>query len=141
MERDFKGIWIPKEILSNVNLNMTEKIYLAIFNQYNKNMVFTENLMQHTVSYSSVVRVRNRLMALNLIENPFTKDAVNAKEWVLHNTDEGDTCEWCGKKYPLLETHHFPIPKCAGGTETVQICPNCHSAFHYICRRNTNGKR
>ena len=32
MERDFKGIWIPKEIWLSKELNITEKILLSVIN-------------------------------------------------------------------------------------------------------------
>ena len=43
----------------------------------------------------------------------------------------GYVCEWCGVKTSVLCAHHYPIPKSKGGTETVNICCNCHHEFHY----------
>lgn len=46
-------------------------------------------------------------------------------------------CEWCGCKTMVLHQHHYPIPKKNKGTETVNICPNCHYEYHsltYILR-------
>lgn len=40
-------------------------------------------------------------------------------------------CEWCGCRTVSTAAHHYPISKADGGTETVNICPNCHSEFHY----------
>lgn len=38
------------------------------------------------------------------------------------------TCFYCGDPVLLsrLEQDHFPIPACAGGTETVDACQQCH---------------
>ena len=41
-------------------------------------------------------------------------------------------CEWCGNMVPLLEKHHFPIPRAFGGLHTVSICHNCHTKFHKL---------
>ncbi len=41
-------------------------------------------------------------------------------------------CSWCGSRTPVLQSHHYPIRRVRGGTETVRICPNCHYTFHYL---------
>ncbi len=41
-------------------------------------------------------------------------------------------CEWCNCKTLVLEEHHYPISKSDGGEKTVNICPNCHRAYHSI---------
>ena len=47
--------------------------------------------------------------------------------------NNGDlTCEWCGTKTFMLNSHHYPIPKSQGGKKVVHICPNCHYEFHYL---------
>ena len=43
-------------------------------------------------------------------------------------------CEWCRSKTLGLHAHHYPTPKAEGGTETVNICPNCHTEFHALTR-------
>lgn len=40
-------------------------------------------------------------------------------------------CAWCGEDSVNLVGHHYPIPKSEGGTETVDICPNCHARCHH----------
>lgn len=42
-----------------------------------------------------------------------------------------EICEWCNSQVITLESHHYPIPKSEGGKKTVDICPDCHSAFHH----------
>jgi len=39
-------------------------------------------------------------------------------------------CEWCHIKTTYLHSHHYPIKKSMGGTNTVNICQVCHSEFH-----------
>ena len=41
-------------------------------------------------------------------------------------------CEWCQSDCMVLHNHHYPIPKHLGGTDTIPICPNCHSEFHRL---------
>jgi hypothetical protein len=41
-------------------------------------------------------------------------------------------CTWCRTATVRLHEHHYPVRKKDGGTETVSICPNCHSEFHAL---------
>ncbi len=41
-------------------------------------------------------------------------------------------CQWCKSQTYRLNAHHFPIAKKDGGKETVDICANCHSEFHWL---------
>lgn len=44
-------------------------------------------------------------------------------------------CFWCkGSTYSLQE-HHYPIPRSKGGTEVIQVCPNCHYEYHSLSQR------
>ena len=67
-----------------------------------------------------------------------TKDIVTAlKNKKMQGLGIGEfTCEWCGVNTHVLHKHHYPIPKCEGGTETVYICPNCHHEFHCMQRKH-----
>lgn len=47
--------------------------------------------------------------------------------------DANRTCEWCLGSTLVLHSHHHPIQRSLGGTETVDICPNCHYEFHFLC--------
>lgn len=53
------------------------------------------------------------------------------KTEILSEKETGNKiCEWCGCKTTVLHKHHHPVPKRLGGTETVNICSNCHGEFH-----------
>ena len=41
-------------------------------------------------------------------------------------------CKWCQSPSLLLHSHHYPIPKSHGGTDTVTICPQCPGEFHFL---------
>lgn len=41
-------------------------------------------------------------------------------------------CDWCLGTTVRLHSHHYPIKRCDGGKETVNICPNCHYEYHHL---------
>jgi hypothetical protein len=43
-------------------------------------------------------------------------------------------CEWCSCRTAWTHAHHYPVMRADGGTETVNICPNCHTEFHALTR-------
>lgn len=73
-----------------------------------------------------------KLREHNLIE--YKKSSPRQVKALVLNADIGNmkVCEWCGGKSIVLQKHHYPVPKAKGGTETVNVCPNCHYGFHYL---------
>lgn len=56
-------------------------------------------------------------------------------------------CENCGVICLELQGHHID-PDCNGGSNdednVVMVCPDCHSAFHTLCRKyeiSTRGRK
>lgn len=43
-----------------------------------------------------------------------------------------DGCKFCGIGNVNLHAHHYPVRRADGGTETINICPNCHTRFHML---------
>lgn len=41
-------------------------------------------------------------------------------------------CAWCKGDTLILHAHHYPITRENGGTETVNICANCHAEYHAL---------
>jgi hypothetical protein len=41
-------------------------------------------------------------------------------------------CHWCKGTSCILHEHHYPVKKSKGGQETINICPSCHSEFHFL---------
>lgn len=41
-------------------------------------------------------------------------------------------CPCCGGKTLILHSHHYPVPRHMGGTETIKLCPGCHYEYHYL---------
>lgn len=43
-----------------------------------------------------------------------------------------EKCAWCAYAGPSMHRHHYPVSAADGGTETIAICPSCHSEFHAL---------
>lgn len=52
--------------------------------------------------------------------------------WAISGYTYTSGCTTCGVDDVLLDKHHFPVRKKNGGTETIDICPNCHRKFHTL---------
>jgi len=135
-DRDFKGVWIPKEIW-NMNMQLSDKLYLGIYKTTN-DINETDKIMGYTMSKSSILRIKQRLADLGYIK--YIDDPEQAKQFVIDMLDEGDTCDWCGRKNYVLHEHHYPVSKSKGGVDTVRICPNCHANFHYVFKEDNNAR-
>lgn len=140
MNKDFKGVWIPKEIwLSNDLSGEAKLLYGIILLECDEKGVCLAMKSYLSNFYRvSVESIRNSLK--ELIECGYVKE-LNHEEFVsnvlkkknLKNQGIGKRCcNWCNIKTFVLHEHHYPIPKSKGGTETVLICPNCHHEYHSI---------
>jgi len=88
------------------------------------------------ISKSTINRAINKLKSNNYIKIK-QLSATDRFNILNHKNMEGlgignKVCEWCGGKSLVLHEHHYPIQKKDGGTETVNICPNCHYEFHHL---------
>lgn len=127
-ERDFKGIFIPSKIVNDKFLNWNEKIYLSLANAgYSPKEI--EDIMLYSMSSHTIRKCKYSLSYKGYID--FKTPSV-VKQIVIEHRNDGYVCEWCGQKSYLLHKHHYPIPKSKGGVKTVNICPNCHCAYHQI---------
>lgn len=131
-ERDFKGVWISKDVWLDTRLNLTEKYYLAIYNQCEGIEGKADRIMEQIASKTTINTVKKSLKKLNLISS--ITDYEQAKKIVLQSKGQGEECEWCGERTYAIQRHHYPIPKSKGGDKTVGICPNCHSLYHLILK-------
>ena len=132
VDRDFKGLWIPKEVWLDTRLSVNEKFYLAMYLQFSKNEIKADRMMAQVASKPTICSIKKTLRELGLMD--MITDCEQAKELVLQRKGQGDSCEWCGTKTFALQEHHYPIPRYKGGKETVRICPNCHSEYHLILK-------
>lgn len=135
---NFDGIWISKDILDIEDINIREKIILAMkecdikWKNYNE-LGKVLGVMPDT-AYRCVSRLQKLgyLKTIKISKEEIVSSLKNKK----NSNGVGELeCEWCKSKTLVLHRHHYPIPKSKGGTETVNICPNCHQEFHYLENR------
>lgn len=129
--RDFKGVWIPKEIWLDRNLSIYEKFYISVYSDSGQEKIADEQ-MKGLVSQGTLSKIKKSLYEKRLLKKITTPQ--DAKKIVVNNKGKGIECEWCGCKTTAIQKHHYPIPKIKGGTETVNICPNCHYEYHLILK-------
>lgn len=91
------------------------------------------------MSSNSVRRAMSELMEAKLVEQVFAMSGEKAAKLIQAKTPQSDIglvalCEWCRCNTAWLHAHHFPVSRSDGGTETVDICPNCHAEFHALTR-------
>lgn len=132
---DFKGYFIPVEILKDTRLTTIEKMIASLEANGLKNRTNKEIAEFLAISNSKLASGFEKLKKLGYIsENTLSYEEI--KEIVLKEKENAKfVCEWCGRKCNILNEHHYPIPKSKGGTETVKICPNCHAEFHSVEQR------
>ena len=80
-QREFKGVWIPKEIWLDERLNLQEKFYLSIYKEI-QNEILTDKLMLVNISKSTLLKVKKGLYKKQLLRKITT--AKEAKEVVLN---------------------------------------------------------
>ncbi len=138
MERDFKGVWIPADIWNknDIRLSIAEKCYLGMINSG-----FSEREADYWMQksgYSSTSNIKAELYLKNLYipDSKKIDSPEKAKDFTLKHSHLGNKCEWCGCECYTLHEHHYPISRKAGGTKTVQICPNCHATYHSVFRED-----
>lgn len=132
---DFKGYFIPEEILRDTRLTAIERMIAALEINGLKNRTNKEIADFLAISPKHLAKGFEKLKELGYIDgNNLTYEEI--KETVIKEKKNAKfTCEWCGCKCNILNEHHYPIPKSKGGTEAVKICPNCHAEFHAIEQR------
>src|SRR6476620_2279981 len=79
MERDFKGIWIPKEIWLNEDLGWSEKLLLVEIDSLAKNgECFASN--EYFAQFLKCHKKHISRMISNLVEKGFLKNVIYYKE-------------------------------------------------------------
>lgn len=93
----------------------------------------TQNICQYISFLSPKIINDNidRLKKKKIIKSK-TTSLKDIKNDVIKGVPKKKKCQWCNGYALVLHKHHYPIPKSKGGTETVNICPNCHYGFHYL---------
>lgn len=132
---DFKGYFIPQEIWYDTKLNGSEKMIASLEMNGLKNRTNKEISDFLAISPKYLAKGFEKLKKLGYIKEEQLSYEDIKKIVLQEKRNAKYTCEWCGCKCNILNEHHYPIPKSKGGTETVKICPNCHSEFHSVEQR------
>lgn len=131
MERDLSFSSEYMKLASKYNLNSTELsilIYIENF-EFNNYYDFLKDFPIFRLKENTFQKIIRKLTALGLLPKE-NMSADEVKQALIEKKNYNFICEWCNEKVPVLQLHHYPIPKSKGGTETVKICPNCHYGFH-----------
>lgn len=123
------SIFIPLELLRNKTLTTNEKIYIATYYGFKKDINKTDNYMN--LNKIQLWKIKKKLFELGFLKAK-EKDIETLKKQTILKSHKGEKCEWCGEKCYILQEHHFPISAKDGGKEIVKICPNCHYTFHKL---------
>ena len=121
MNRDFKGIWIPKSLIKIAGCRLALRLcafYLKLENLSREDYLSALDL--------GLIEER-KLTNLEIKETLRSKKPQN----IFSDISMIETCQWCEGTTIILHSHHYPIPKCQGGKATVSICPNCHAEYLY----------
>ena len=86
MKREWKGIWIPKEIWLNEDLTLQEKIFLVeIMSLDGENGCFASN--DYFAKFFKISKTRVSLVIKSLIDKKFLSSHISidmGNRWVLH---------------------------------------------------------
>lgn len=115
------------------DLTTNEKLYLELYRNAGDDIRKVDLVMSDSLSYHCILHIKNHLNELGLIVVPEKLSSEDARAFAVENSHKGLKCDWCGMESYVLHEHHYPIPKCRGGKDTVHICPNCHSTYHAVC--------
>lgn len=114
MERDFKGVWIPKDIWLNKELSVVDRCLLAEINSldgedhcFATNEYFAEFF---NVSEATIKRSISQLKQLGLIETKMqtTKTGSQRVIWVIDGSNQNDE-RGCGQNAPTPVVKMTPI--------------------------------
>ncbi len=123
ISRDFKGIWIPREIWKNKEIRThIECIVNCFYFQKSLDSGLGKLLMRFGYSKKSFDRphdIKNFLCKKRNQSYPKSRLKLHA-------------CSWCDTTTYALHSHHYPIPSKHGGKEIVNICGTCHAEYHFL---------
>lgn len=115
-------------------LSVNDMFYLTELRLFGEE--HADKMMLRIISNRTLRRLKNSLVERGKMPKPKEITPEEAKELTIQLSHKGNKCEWCGQECYTLHKHHYPIPAHKGGTETVNICPNCHQTFHSLMGHN-----
>lgn len=116
INRDFKGVWISKEMIK-------------IFGWKNAILISSYKQGAPNLSKNDLRKIK-KLLNKKLSPSEIKNKVINIK-----GTKK---CSWCKQYCYITEFHHYPIKRSEGGLLKEEICGKCHSDFHFL--QNIEGK-
>lgn len=136
--KDFKGIWFPAEIMCDRKISVSaEKLYVILLQKFAFEKETTLAISNHSLSEYCLMPTSDISKALiSLQQNNYIKlSKMFASDKEVFDSLNGNFsrgCLFCGYDEIGLDKHHYPIRAKAGGTDIINICPNCHRLFHLL---------
>ena len=144
--------YFPNDFLDNVHLFSSSEVKIISFAIFSGVRPFGYNDLQCKtgISKSTVYEVVGALCERKILlisNNPTPSQIKNlCASLIFPNITIGKVnkenlndlavnfpaCAWCDCFSAKMQQHHYPIAKADGGTDTVSICPNCHSSYHAL---------
>jgi hypothetical protein len=138
MDDSIKQVYIPESMLQKRITPSAIKIYVELFCLSDNNRTLT--IENKIISQKLNIATRTVEMAIDeLTLNKYITQKITTPEdkvrilinKKMNNTGHGTyKCEWCKTNTTVIHSHHYPVSKKNKGTDTVNICPNCHCEFH-----------
>ena len=123
MNRSFQGIWIPKILSDKCGVILATKLVADHLGQFKLSRDDREKgLRLHVLERTCF----NGQEAVELIKRKLKQS------WSYSSLTPNARCSWCKCSTFTLHSHHWPVKKCEGGCQTIDICPNCHVEYHFL---------
>jgi len=118
VKREFTGVWIPHELIKTYGFKEAMCIAALWFEAplENKDAI--------------IRRLKTKKVLFNGRYSPEDIKSRLENKAVAGLGIGSAVCEWCRIRTYTLHQHHYPTPRRNGGTQIVNICPNCHQEFH-----------
>ena len=132
MKRDFKGVWMPKELWLSKEIKALEKMFLLEIirlERIEKFSAYNHFSALFNISTGRVSQIFSGLIELKFIAK---KKLTDQAAYIILNKGNDLGCLFCGYENSYLDKHHYPIRNKDNGTETIDLCANCHREFHFL---------
>lgn len=135
MNNDRSG-FVPRKMFIDKMTTSAKTVYVEMTANMDRDGSVSINKNQIAKNISSTTNYVSNAMK-QLVEHGYIHE-ISIEDIVGHLKNKGlqglgsgvYTCTWCGIKTNVVDKHHYPIPRAKGGTEVVEICPNCHAEYH-----------
>lgn len=115
-------------------LSPNEGAILCVLNSRNEKLTTQELVAALPILRNKKKTLQNKMN--KLADKKIITQRKYTDEEVYHQLRKGNfsenSCHFCGIDDLILHSHHYPVRNKDGGTNTIKLCPNCHTRFHMI---------